>query len=451
MPKVSIISLGCPRNQVDSEVMAGSLKKGGFRIVGPSDEADVRVINTCAFIRSAREESAGMIAEAARLKREGRIKRLVICGCLPQLYREELAAGLREADLVLGTSDFPRLAALLKDTRKLKKRSLISRSPGYLYDEHSPRLAFTPPHYAYLKISEGCSNFCSYCIISRLRGPFRSRSVKSVLEEMRRLSRPGRLKEVILVGQDTTLFGIDRYGKPVLSELLRRACGLKNSVEWIRLLYTHPAHYTDELISVISSEEKICKYLDLPVQHISDPVLKRMNRRVTKKEITALIGKLRRKIPGLALRTSMIVGFPGETDRDFRELVDFARDARFEKLGAFLYSREEGTPSSRLAGQVPEKVKRERFDILMKLQQSVSRDINKKYLGRAVDVLIDEELSAAQNAGRRTQNEYIGRARFDAPEIDGVVYVGGKDIKVGNIYKVRIKDTLEYDLAGDKI
>lgn len=444
MANVSIISLGCPRNQLDSEVIAGSLKKRGFHISNAEDGVEACVVNTCAFIQSAREESVEKILEAVKLKKEGKIKYLIVCGCLPQLYKEKLSDALREADLVLGTADFPKIPDLLKNIRKLKNRSIVSPSPNYLYDEYSPRTAFTPPHYAYLKISEGCSNFCSYCIISRLRGAFRSRSISSVLEEAKSLTSIGALKEIDLIGQDTTLFGIDRYGKAMLAEMLKRLCGLKNSVRWIRIMYTHPAHYSDELISVIRDEEKICKYLDLPIQHISDNILKKMNRHVAKKDIVKLIALLRKTIPGLALRTSIIVGFPGETEKDFKELLGFVRSTKFERLGAFIYSREDGTRASRFENQIPKKVKKERFDELMKLQQNISAGICKSLLGKTIDVLIDEKNTAAQGA-------FLGRTQYDAPEIDGTVHVSGKNIKVGELYKVLIKDSLEYDLIGEKI
>ncbi|MDD5428032.1 MAG: 30S ribosomal protein S12 methylthiotransferase RimO [Candidatus Omnitrophica bacterium] len=441
---VGIISLGCPRNQLDSEVIAGSLKKAGFSIVDMTGGADICVINTCAFIKSAREESVDSILEAAELKKGGKIGYLVVCGCLPQLYKEKLASELSEADLMIGTSDFPELPRLLKNIRKPGARSVVSAVPDYLYDERSPRISFTPPHYAYLKISEGCSNFCSYCIISRLRGVFRSRSIESVTKETKSLSRSGRLKEINLIGQDTTLFGVDRYGRMMLGELLRRLCGIETSVEWFRILYTHPAHYTDELISVIRREKKICKYLDLPIQHISDRILKKMNRCVTKRDIITLIEKLRRKIPGLVLRTSVITGFPGETDKDFNELVKFLRDTRFERLGAFVYSREEGTPAARFEKQVPEKVKRQRLDAIMEEQKRISLGINKRYLGRTLGVLIDEKCEGEKE-------KFLGRTGGDAPEVDGIVYVTGKGIRVGQICDVRIKDTLEYDLVGNKI
>lgn len=444
MDKVSIISLGCPRNQLDAEVIAGSLKKNGFVIASSSGNSDICIVNTCAFIQSAREESVEKILEAAQLKKSGKIKRLVISGCLPQLYKNKLASELREADLIIGTSDFPKLPALLKDMDRIRTRSVISQDPDYLYDEASPRIPSTPRHFAYVKISEGCSNFCSYCIISRLRGKFRSRSIESVSTEIEGLAKSGKLKEINLIGQDTTMFGIDRYARIMFSELLQRICALENAPEWIRILYTHPAHYTDEFISVVAREEKICKYLDLPIQHISDPILKRMNRKVTKKGIMDLIIKLRKNIPNLTLRTSVIVGFPGETDKDFKELLRFLRDTKFDRLGAFMYSKESGTRASRLDSQVPESLKEERLDILMKEQQAISMKLNKAKLGSRVDVLIDEKIYGEKA-------KFLGRTKADAPEIDGVVYVSGKNIKVGGIYKVKIADTLEYDLAGEAI
>ncbi len=485
MPTVGILSLGCPRNLLDSEVMIGSLKRSGFEIRNIEDHPDICLINTCAFLESARAESVDAIIEASELKKEGRIKRLVICGCLPQLYKAKLAEEIREADLLLGTSDFPKIVPLLKGLiarpgARSPRRLYVSSSMDYIYDEDAPRSILTPPHYAYVKISEGCSNFCSYCIISRLRGNFRSRSIGSVVEEVRRLSRGGSLKEVNLIGQDITLFGIDRYGKPALPHLLRKICALENSVRWIRLLYTHPAHYTDELVETIRDEEKICKYIDLPIQHISDKILRAMNRKTTKSEIVALIEKLRNRIPGVALRTSIIVGFPGETEKDFRELLDFLRKTKFERLGAFIYSREEGTRAAGFAKQIPEKAKKERFDELMKLQQKISQDINRYYLGKTVEVLLDEKIRTTNNkrriadfipppqnrgleaADRRggislgrietpafRPESFIGRTQSDAPDVDGVVHVSGQKVKAGEFYKVRITDTLEYDLVGE--
>lgn len=440
MKKFAIISLGCSRNLVDSEVIAGALKERGFKACEVEDGVDVCVVNTCAFIESARKESIDAIMEIAELKKDGKVKKLVVCGCLPQLYKDKLFKALPEADLVLGTSDFPKIGRLIGALSR-KRHSEISARAGYLYDESSPRSSLTPRHYAYVKVSEGCSNLCSYCIIPRLRGSFRSRPIDSVVREVRGLARTGVLKEVNLVGQDTTLFGADRYGKKMLPDLLKRLCDLENSVKWIRVLYTHPAHYTDELIDTIRKEQKICKYLDLPIQHINDSVLQRMNRRTTRLQIMNLVEKLRKRIPNLVLRTSIIVGFPGETDKDFRELLDFLRETRFEKLGAFTYCREKGTKAGRSKDQVPERLKAERFDELMRQQQEISLSVNKSFIGNTVKVLIDEKEAARSDL-------FAGRTQGDAPEVDGNVYVSGKDIKVGRFCDVRINDALEYDLVG---
>lgn len=444
MKRFAIISLGCPRNLVDSELLAGAMKKLGFQAADVNDGVDLCVVNTCAFITPAREESVDTIMEIAALKKEGKVGRLVVCGCLPQLYKDKLSKTLPEADLILGTGDLPSFSRFIKTIMKGRKRLSISKRPTYLYNEDVPRLGLTPKHHVYVKVSEGCSNYCSYCIISRLRGVFRSRPIESIVNEARALARSGSLREINLIGQDTTLFGMDRYGTFALPRLLRKICSLDTSVKWIRLLYTHPAHYTDELIDTIRDEVKICKYLDLPIQHISDSVLRRMNRHTSRQDILRLIEKLRKQIHSLVLRTSIIVGFPGETEKDFRQLLDFLRQTRFERLGAFIYSKEQGTKASRLSGQVPEGLKKERFDAVMKLQQEVSSSLNRKFLGKVIDVLVDD---------REEDNSdvYIGRTQGDAPEVDGVVYVTGKGIKTGEFCKVRITDTLEYDLVGQVV
>jgi ribosomal protein S12 methylthiotransferase len=442
--KACIISLGCPRNLVDSEIIAGSLKKSGIALVPEPEGADICVINTCAFTQTAREESIDKILEAAHLKKEGRIKYLVVSGCLPQLYKAGLASELREADLLVGTNDFPAIPALLKRLKSVPARTFISRSLNYLYDEKSPRITLTPGHYAYIKISEGCGNFCSYCVIPRLRGKFRSRKMKSVEEEFKALSASGKLKEVNIIGQDTTLYGLDRYNRIIFPELLRQLCRIKSSVRWIRILYTHPAHYSDELIRTIRDEERICKYLDLPLQHISDRILKRMNRRPGSDGIRRLIDKLRREIPGMALRTSVIVGFPGETEKEFKKLLGFVREAGFERLGAFMYSKEEGTAAGRYRDQVPDKIKQQRFDAVMRLQQLISLRQNSSLVGRVKEVLIDEKLADGSN-------KFEARTRSDAPEIDGVVYVTGDGIRTGGFCKVKINGYTEYDLMGEKI
>ena len=441
MPKVGIVSLGCPRNLVDSEIMIGSLKKEGYIIADEvGDGVDVFIINTCSFVKSAREESIDTIIEAGQLKKEGKIKYLVIAGCLPQSYGKVLLKDLPEADALVGTGDFSRIGEIVKSIVKGKQYSNVSKVPDFLYDENSPRFTLTPCHYAYVKISEGCDNLCSYCIISRLRGRFRSRTVDSVIKEVEAVSSRGDTKEIDLIGQDTTLFGMDIYGKSVFPELLKNIAGSKNSIEWIRILYTHPAHYSDEFIFTIRDTPKICRYLDIPIQHINDAILKKMNRHITRKEIIELIGKIRKNISGIALRTSIIVGFPGETEEAFKELLGFLKEARFEKLGAFIYSREEGSRAYKFQGQVQENIKQQRFDEVMKTQQAISSDINRSFLGKTIKVLIDEKLEG---------NRYFGRTEFDAPEVDGGVYINGSGIRAGEFYDVKINDTLEYDLVGE--
>lgn len=437
-----MVSLGCSRNLVDSEVITGSLRSAGLKAGRIEDGVDVCVVNTCAFIESARTESVDAIMEIASLKKRGQVKKLIVCGCLPQLYKGKLFKMLPEADMVVGTSDFPKIGSLLRGLSKSRRYKISSR-PEYLYDDLSPRSILTPRHYAYVKISEGCSNLCSYCIIPRLRGRLRSRAIGSVVNEVQSLARSGRLKEINLVGQDTTVFGKDLYGRMALPELLRGLCGLDNSVEWIRVLYTHPAHYTDAFIETVASEYKICKYLDLPVQHISDRILKAMNRRVTRKEMISLIRKLRKRIPGLMLRTSIIVGFPRETDREFSELLDFLRETRFERLGAFMYCKETGTAAGRIKDQVAEPVKRDRFDELMRVQQKIAEAANSSYIGKTVKVLIGEKEPGGTS--------FLGRTEGDAPEVDGEVFVSGRGVRTGEFCDVKITGSTEYDLAGIKI
>lgn len=445
MTKIGIISLGCPRNLVDSEVLIGSLKEEGYEISDEvGDGVDIFIINTCSFVESARKESIDTIIEAAQMKKEGKIRHLVVAGCLPQAYGEKLLKSLPEVDSLVGTSDLYKINDIVKALLRNNGAVAVSRGLDYIYDENSPRFILTPKHYAYVKISEGCDNLCSYCIISRLRGRFRSRTIDSVLSEIKAISAAGNLREINLIGQDTTLFGIDIYGKSVFARLLKDIASLKNSVKWIRVLYTHPAHYSDELINTIRDEARICKYLDLPVQHISDKILKAMNRRTTRKDITGLIDKIRKKIPGITLRTSIIVGFPGETDKDFKELLSFLKDTRFEKLGAFIYSCEEGSKAAKFEKQVSSKLKNERFDEIMKLQQKISAQISGSFSGKTIEVLIDEKCEGEKGL-------FLGRTEGDAPEVDGCVYVSGKNIKIGDFYKVKIKDTLEYDLVGDVV
>lgn len=440
MPTFRIISLGCSRNLVDSELIAGSLKKAGYSPAS-GKSSDLCIINTCAFIQQARDESVDAILEAGALKENGEIKHIAICGCLPQLYKEKLKYELPEADIILGTSDYPALPHILAGLsggRQFK----VSRRPNYLYTERSPRLLLTPRHYAYVKIAEGCSNDCSYCIISRLKGPFRSRPVSSVVNEVKTLSAAGNLREVNLIGQDTTRYGYDLYGKFKLAGLLKKLAGLHSRIGWIRILYTHPAHYTEDLINTVRDEDKVCKYLDLPVQHSSDKILRLMHRCTTKKDIITLIDRIRSRIPGVILRTSIIVGFPGETDKDFKEVLKFIKDIAFDRLGAFIYSREDMTRAARMRGQVPEKLKEARLDELMRTQQAISMEKNKRYIGKTLKVLVDEKESGCAD-------KFIGRTQGDAPEVDGNVIISGAGVKIGEFCAVKITGAMEYDLIGE--
>lgn len=440
--KVSILSLGCARNLVDSEVMSGILKKAGCAIVDISGIADIAIINTCSFIEDARKESIDIILDVIDLKKEGKIKKILVAGCLPQRYGDALKDGLKEIDGFIGVDGFAKLPRIIGALSRNKKIFDIPAVPEFLYDDKTPRLLLTPKHYAYIKISEGCSHKCSFCVIPDVRGPHRSRTMDSVLREASALIKSG-VKEINLIGQDTTLYGMDLYKRPALAELLKKLAGLKGA-RWIRLLYAHPAHFTDELIKVIGDEQAICKYIDLPIQHISNRILKRMNRGTTKKSILDLLHKIRKNIPGVAIRTSIITGFPGETEKEFAELIGFIKKEKFERLGAFTYSREEGTVAYKFAGQIPEQEKKARRDEIMKVQQGVSRRNNRKLMGKVLDVIIDEKDASDPKL-------YLGRSYMDAPEVDGMVYVKGKNIKVGTFVRVKIVDTYEYDLVGDAL
>jgi len=441
MRKVGIISLGCPRNLVDSEVMMGLLKSKGYELVDNIADSDIAIVNTCAFIEDAKIESINTIFDLAGLKKKKRIKYIIAAGCLAQRYKDRLKRELKEVDGFVGTGDIESIDKVISDISK--RPLLVSKTPEFIYNHTDPRDLITPPHYVYIKIQEGCNNRCSYCVIPQLRGRLRSRPIESILKEIKSLSRNNNISELILIGQDTTSYGCDLYKRKRLPELLRRIARM-NKTKWVRLLYTHPAHYSRELIKTIKDEENVCKYLDLPIQHISDRILKRMNRNTVSSSIKDLIGKIRKYIPGAAIRTTVLVGFPGETDADFMKLLDFMKEARFERLGAFTYSNEEGSRSFNYEHQIPEKIKKERLDEVMKLQREISEDCNRSFLNKTLDVLIDEK--DAQDS-----NLFIGRTQFDAPSVDGQVFVRAKNIKTGRFVKVKITDTLKYDLVGQSI
>jgi len=438
---VGLISLGCPRNLVDSEVMLGLLRKHGFKVSQDITDCDAAIVNTCSFIEDAKKESIAIILQLIDLKKEKKIKAIVVTGCLPQRYSKELRSELKEIDAFLGTADFVKTPEVIKKVLSGKAHTGVISQPTFLYDHTYKRDLITPKHFVYIKLSEGCDNNCSYCIIPKIRGRLRSRSSESILKEFKSLTEKNEISELSLIGQDITLFGVDCDGKPKLAELLKKLTGL-NKVRWIRLLYTHPEHYTDELIEVIKTEPSICKYLDLPLQHITDRMLKLMNRHTDRGSMVGLIKRLRKEIPNLALRTTFIVGFPGETDKEFKELYAFVREMEFERLGVFEYSREEGTPAYDFKDQVPDKIKAERFTQIMQLQQEVATEVNKKFMGRELDVLIDEV----------EEQQYVGRTEYDAPEVDGNCFVTSKKKhKPGDFIKTKITDTLEYDLVGKEI
>jgi ribosomal protein S12 methylthiotransferase len=436
---VSLVSLGCPKNLVDAEVMLGHLPQDRFAITTDESTAEIIVVNTCAFIREAQEESVETILELADHKKNGRCKLLIVSGCLPQRYREELADELPEVDFFMGTADAPRILELIDEHLGGGLRHEIGL-PDYLYDHTTPRLSSSPFYSAYVKIAEGCANHCSYCVIPSIRGTLRSRTVDSVVAEVRQLVERG-VKEINLIAQDVTAFGAERDTGPELVELLRELVRIDGLV-WLRLLYAYPDGITDELLDLIAGEDKICNYLDLPIQHIDDEILAAMNRRVDEAGIRSLLERIRRRIPDMTLRTSLIVGFPGESDAQFRKLLAFVEEGHFERLGVFRYSREEGTPAAKLPGQVPERTRQSRLKRLMKAQSRVSFSKNLALKGRIEPVLVE---------GYSEETELLlrGRSVRQAPDVDGQVYITSGQAEVGDIVALKITDSSEYDLIGE--
>lgn len=434
--KVGFVSLGCPKNLVDSEVMLGILSRHDYKITNEHNDAEVIIINTCGFIESAKKESIDTILELAKLKETGSLKLLVVSGCLPQRYQEELTKELPEVDLWIGTGEYHKIVEYLE---KEEKGSHLVQSE-YIYDDLTPRLVSTPKHTAYIKIAEGCSHTCTFCAIPGIRGRFRSRPVDSIIRETENLVSKG-MKEAILIAQDTTSYGIDLKTGLGLPSLLREMAKIKG-LEWIRLMYTYPQFVTDELIEVIRNEGKVLKYLDIPIQHVSDRMLMAMGRGITADKLKKRLYRLREAVPDLVLRTSVIVGFPGETERDLTELLNFIEEFEFDRLGAFTYSREEGTPASLLKRQVPEKVKKERYNRVMALQKIISRKKNKAHIGKVEKVIVD---------GISDESEFLlaGRTEGQAPDIDGITYIASGDASPGDIVNVRITDASDYDMVGE--
>lgn len=439
--KVAIESLGCAKNLVDSEVMMGLLSQYDFELIQDQFEADIIIINTCGFIESAKQESINTIIEAGRFKEEGNCKLLVVCGCLAERYSGELLDELPEVDAVIGTGNYPEIIQIINDTLK-GKRIVKSGDMNIKISEDLPRMLSTPSHIAYLKIAEGCDNCCTYCIIPKLRGSYRSRSMENIIEEAKKMVNQG-IKEIILIAQDTTRYGIDLYGEFKLSTLLKELCKI-DGLKWVRLLYCYPDEISDELIQTMAQEDKICKYLDLPIQHCNNSILKKMNRKTSKEHILYIIGKLRENMPNIHLRTSLIVGFPGETEEQYEELKKFVSDVKFDRLGVFTYSQEENTPAAKLPNQISEGTKTQRQEGIMMMQKEISLQKNKGKVGNICDILIEEKVEG--------EDVYIGRTEYDAPEIDGVVYLqSNQSQNPGDFVKAKIIDGLEYDLIGEML
>jgi len=433
---VCLVSLGCPKNLVDSEVMLGLLSKAGFAITTNPDEADVIIINTCCFIQDATEEAFDTILAYAPYKRQGRCHMLVVSGCLPQRYGKTLEKKFPDVDLFVGTGDFQNLPALL--SRKQEERSFLSKA-SFLYDEKTPRILSTPPFIAYLKIAEGCSKACTYCTVPKIRGPYHSRTLRSVVAEARRLADQG-VRELILIAQDTTAYGEDLEDGTNLEKLLKRLVKV-DGLRWIRILYAYPktSYFSQELLELMAQEEKLCPYLDLPIQHIDDEILRRMGRRTKGSEIRSLLHRIRTFLPEVSLRTSLIVGFPGERKDQFESLLAFVKEIEFDHLGAFKYSAEEGTPAIRLRNPVPERIKEDRLRRLMSLQKKISRKKYQAMVGHEVEVLVERCDGPRGNLR--------GRLRTQAPEIDGSIYLRG-EARPGDFVQARITKALSYDLIG---
>lgn len=434
--KVGMVSLGCDKNRVDSELILGSINKF-YEITNNPKEAEIIIINTCGFIESAKQESIDTILEMAEYKKTHKCKMIIATGCLTQRYGDELLELIPEIDILMGVNDYMKLHKLIVDFIKTEQRvsSTTYKDEGVNEGE---RILTTNSHTAYLRIAEGCNNFCTYCIIPKIRGKFRSRSKESILAEATSLVNQG-VKEIILIAQDLTNYGEDLYGKNELHVLINEISNIKG-LEWIRLLYCYPEEITDELIEVIANNPKVMKYLDLPIQHISNNILKMMARKTNKETIIDKINLLREKVPGITLRTSLIVGFPGETEEDFNELCRFLKNYKLDNVGVFTYSQEEGTAAAKLPNQVDEDVKNKRKEKLMKIQRGIVKDLNKLKIGNIYDTIIDGS----------TGEYYIGRNYEMAPEIDGLIYITkGKVLKKGDIIKVKITNIMEYDLVGD--
>ena len=440
MLKIALESLGCSKNLVDAEIMMGILNKKGYKLVGDFEEADIILVNTCGFIESAKQESIQTILELAQLKETANLKLLIVTGCLAQRYSEELKTEIPEIDAIVGTGSYQQIDEIIAKLEK--ENNIVSLNDiEFAYNEDLPRYVTTPDYMAYLKIGEGCDNHCTYCIIPKLRGKYRSRKIEDIVKEAKDLAAKG-VKELVVIAQDTTKYGFDLYGEVKLPELLEELAQIEG-IKWIRIMYSYPESITEELVKVMKKYDNICNYFDMPIQHASNRILKLMNRHTTKEDIRAKVEMIRSYLPDATLRTTIIVGFPGETDEDFKEVIEFAKEIKFDRLGAFAYSREEDTAADKLPNHLEEEVKLRRRDELMLVQQGISEELNSKKIGNEYEVLIEEQIE---------DKVYIGRTQGDAEEIDSIVYVKSENqLEPGDFVKVKIDKALEYDLMGDVI
>lgn len=438
---ILFISLGCDKNLVDSEVMLGLLDSKGYQIVDEETQADIIVVNTCCFIHDAKEESIQTILDMAQYKTEGRLKALIVTGCLAQRYQQEILEEIPEVDAVLGTTSYDKIVDAIEEALEGQGHVKMQDLDALPLVE-TKRLVTTGGHFAYLKIAEGCDKHCTYCIIPKIRGNYRSVPMERLVKEAQELAEQG-VKELILVAQETTVYGIDLYGRKSLSKLLRELCKI-SGIRWIRILYCYPEEIDEELIQTIKEEPKICHYLDLPIQHASDSVLKRMGRRTSKAQLVEIIGRLRQEIPDITLRTTLITGFPGETKEQHEELMEFVDEMEFERLGVFTYSQEEDTPAAGFEDQVEEEVKEDRQAEIMELQQEIVFEQAEAMIGREVLVMIEGKVA--------DENAYVGRTYRDAPNVDGLIFVNTEEeLMSGDFARVRVTGAAEYDLIGELI
>lgn len=439
--KILFISLGCDKNLVDTEVMLGLLASRGYEMTDDETQADIIVINTCCFIHDAKEESIQNILEMAEYKKTGQVKALIVTGCLAERYRQEIIDEIPEVDEVLGTTAYDQILDAV-DAALEGRHSVILSDPDALPLPDTKRLVTTGGHFAYLKIAEGCDKHCTYCIIPKIRGNFRSVPMERLLKEAEELAEQG-VKELILVAQETTLYGKDLHGEKSLHKLVKELCKI-SGIRWIRILYCYPEEITDELIQVMKEEPKVCHYLDLPIQHANDTILKRMGRRTSKQELIDIVGRLRREIPDICLRTTLITGFPGETEEQHEELMDFVDEMEFDRLGVFTYSPEEDTPAASMPDQIDEEVKEERQAELMELQQDIAFDNAQDMVGREVLVMIEGKVA--------DENAYVGRTYRDAPNVDGLIFINtDEELLSGDFARVKVTGAVDYDLIGELI